>query len=781
MSARLNLRHKTALIALAVGMAAPTPLLAQAQSGQRGANAIEEIVVTARKREESTLDVPVAVSAFSETKIDREGIKNLGDVARLTPGLEFNKGATPGDFRPSLRGVALIEGRSNVAILVDGVDITGISLDDSFGGAGSQLVPGLLDLQRVEVIRGPQSVYFGRSAFSGAIQFVTKEPGDEFEGKVNAGIGNRGYWEASAHLSGPVVADKLAVKLSAVASNFDGYYRNPGNNLKLGSEETRGLAGQVVWRPLETVRIKGQLQYIEQENGHPAGFVIQRGITTVNGVNRLGRSIFQESRIGLSTNIPFKGAQSTITRGILNIEAELSDAFTFSAITGLNQNDGLNEFDFDQSPPNTPVPIAVGPGVVNCLVGVCVGIFDYDMWLNQFSQEARIRYDNDGALRVMFGGYYFDEAYKQTEYNRFVGSRSFVGITRDNIVPRPYRQDTTTTSVFGSIEYDLTEQLTATAEVRYNHEKIIGQAPTFVDLTQTGSPVITFRGTSKFNSVNPRFALNYKASDDISFYASAAKGTKPGGLNLSLVVDRLRAYDQESIWTFEAGSKGQLLDGRIQYNGALYYSDWKNVQVINACFGSAVPFGPEPECPLSAASNLNYIINADKAEAYGLELEGAANITDWLSVNAAYAYTSSKFKDFIARDVFPAPSTPANRQFAPNKLPLVPKHTIVAGVRVTQPVTDAISGFIEFNGRYASSKWARFDNRVLIKSKATFSVRLGVESENWDVTVFGDNIFSNTVPDYTRYFPRINPFSQNGEYIGAPDKSRWGVRTSLKF
>jgi outer membrane receptor protein involved in Fe transport len=784
-------RTRTAFIALAIGLGAPLPLAAQtqtaqgqtaqAQSGQRSAGAIEEIVVTARKREESTFDVPVAVSAFSETKIDREGIKNLGDVAKLTPGLEFNKGATPGDFRPSLRGVALIEGRSNVAILVDGVDITGISLDDSFGGAGSQLVPGLLDLERVEVIRGPQSVYFGRSAFSGAIQFVTKEPGDTFEGKVNAGIGNRGYWEASAHLGGPVVADKLAVKLSATASNFDGYYRNPGNNLKLGREQTRGLAAQAVFTPTEKIKIKGQLQYIEQDNGHPAGYVIQRGITTVTGVNRLGRSIFQESRIGISTVIPYKGAESTITRGVLNVEWDVSDAFTFSATTGLNQNDGVNEFDFDLRPQNTPQLVPAGPGVFNCLPLVCVGIFDYDIWLNQFSQEARVRYDNGGALRVMVGGYYFDEAYKQTEYNRFIGSRAFVGATRENIVPRPYRQDTTTESVFGSVEYDFTPQITGTAEVRYNHEKIIGQAPTFVDLTQTGSPVITFRGTSKFNSVNPRFALNYKPNDDISFYASAARGTKPGGLNLSLVVDRLRAYDQESIWTYEAGSKGQLLDGRVQYSGAVYYSDWKNVQVINACFGSAVPFGPEPECPLSAASNLNYIINAKKAEAYGLELEAAANVTDWLSVNAAYSYTESKFKDFVARDVFPAPSTPANRQFAPNKLPLVPKHTIVASVRVSQPLTDAIGGYVEFGGRYTSAKWARFDNRVLIKGKATFNVRVGFEGEMWDVTVFGDNIFNNLTPDYTRYFPQINPFSQNGEFIGAPDKSRWGVRGSVKF
>jgi iron complex outermembrane receptor protein len=781
MLSRPHLARHAALGALAIGLCAPLPAAAQTQTGQRGAGAIEEIVVTARKREESTLDVPVAVSAFSETRIDREGIKNLGDVARLTPGLEFNKGATPGDFRPSLRGVALIEGRSNVAILVDGVDITGISLDDSFGGAGSQLVPGLLDLERVEVIRGPQSVYFGRSAFSGAIQFVTKEPGEEFEGKVNAGIGNRGYWEASAHVSGPVIADKLAVKLSAVASNFDGYYKNPGNDLKLGSEDTRGLAGQVVWRPLETVRIKGQLQYIEQENGHPAGYVVQRGITTVNGVNRLGRSIVDENRIGLSTVIPYKGSHSTITRGILNIEAELSDAFTFSAITGLNQSDGVNEFDFDQRPQNTPLAIQVAPGIFNCLPLVCVGIFDYDIWLNQFSQEARLRYDDGGALRIMVGGYYFDEAYKQTEFNRFIGSRPFVGATRDNIVPRPYRQDTETLSAFGSIEYDVTERITATAEVRYNREKILGQAPTFVDLTQTGSPVITFRGTSKFNSVNPRFALNYRASDDVSFYGSIARGTKPGGLNLSLVVDRLRAYDQESIWTFEAGSKGRLFDGRLQYNGALYYSDWSNVQVINACFGSAVPFGPEPECPLSAASNLNYIINADKAEAYGLELEGSFALTDWLSVNAAYAYTRSKFKDFVARDVFPAPSTPANRQFAPNELPLVPKHTIVAGVRLAQPISDAIGGFVEVNGRYTSSKWARFDNRVLIKGKATFNLRLGIEADSWDITLFADNLFNNTVPDYTRYFPQINPFSQNGEYIAAPDKSRWGVRTSLRF
>lgn len=788
---RSMLLSTTALLSLGA-IFAPAAAMAQtsevAQVSTAGAPPVQreegggDIVVTARNRAESLQTVPLSISVLSQNTIDQRAVSNVSDVAKLTPGLQFDKGATPGDLRPSLRGIPLIEGRSNVALLVDGVDVTGITLDPQFGGAGSQLALGLLDLAQVEVVKGPQSVHFGRSAFAGAINFISAEPGNTFEAKILGGLGNYGDRNASVHISVPIIADVLSVKVSGMFRDFDGYYQNPGNGLDLGGENSKGIGGMVVFTPTSRFKARAQFQYMDQKLGQPAGYSQARAITTPTGVNIIGSANFDPDKIAISTNIDYKGNQSKTYRGNLSLSYDLTDALTLSTLTGINRITGVNQFDWDQNPQNTPSSLPLADGNRNCQPLVCVGIGDYDINLRQISQEARLAYDND-TLHLLGGLYYFNERYRQPDYTRFVGAASYVTSSRDNITPRIFGQNTETKAAFGSVEFDPIADLKVGAEVRYSEESVEAFGPNFSATTQQGSPAEAFRRKATFKSWTPRFTIGYDIDTNRHLYASAARGTKPGGFNLGQVIDAIRPYGQETIWTYEVGTKTSWWDRRIQVDLAAYYSDWRNVQVTTVCFGSNSPYGPESLCPDFRSTSLNYIVNADKARIKGVDLDIRAKLTPVLTAGFNYAYSDSKFVDFLARAPFPATPSTTPTQFAGNRLPLIPKHSLQGTLRFEHPVpgNEDYHFFAEESWRWRSSRYSRFDNRVRVNGKAVGDAQVGINKGDWFVLIYVENVLNNQIPDFTRYYPRWNPSNSNGEYIAAPTPRTFGTRFRYVF
>ncbi|MCW1383805.1 TonB-dependent receptor [Novosphingobium sp. KCTC 2891] len=750
----------------------------EAPAGDSTAEADGGIVVTARRREETLQDVPVAINVLSQSAIEQRGIANVTAVASLTPGLQFDTGASPADVRPSLRGIALVEGRSNVAIIIDGIDATGVSLNTTIGGGGAQTAAALMDLQRIEVVKGPQTVYFGRSAFAGAIQFISKDPEFKPGATMNFAMGTYGQQELTAHVTGPIIGDTVAAKLSATYRDFQGFYQNPGNGQGLDADRTWGVGGSILIRSGGfTGKIRAN--YINDNAGPGAGFILPRADTSLYGVNRITADNFDESQVAISSDHVYAGNDSKTYRGVLDLKYDLGGGFTINSLSGYNRIKSHIEFDFDKKAANVPSGTNLGNGFVNCLPGTCVGIFDFDTDLEQISTDLRLSYDS-GPLRAMIGGYYFDENYQELDYTRFLGARPFITSTRENIPVRPARLFTNTYSGFGSLEYEL-GALTLSSELRYNHEIIRAEAATGVNiLFLTGSNAISFRGKTSFDSWLPRASVRFKVSPDLNVYASAAKGSKPGGFNTGQVRDDLRPFGQETIWTYEIGAKGSAMNGALSFEAGAYYSDWSNVQVTTICYGSASVFGPEAQCPSSSAVSLNYIINAKKARVKGFELSATAKPTDWFTLTGSYTYTDSKFTDFVARDVFPAPAG-TTRQFGGNRVPLIPKHSLVTTAKVDVPLNDALDGFVEMTGKYRSARYARFDNRVLLNHKFTADAQIGVKGDSWTALVFVSNIFNDMTPDFSRYYGNFNPSRTNGEYIGAPAKRTGGVRFIKNF
>lgn len=777
-----NLVQGVAAIAV---IASFTPSAAQAQSAGEVApqadtnDAGDDIVVTARRRTETLTDVPIAIAALSSETIQDRGIASVDSVALLTPGLQFDKGASPADIRPSLRGIALIEGRSNVAIIVDGIDVTGVSLNTTVGGSGSQTAAALMDLERIEVVKGPQTVYFGRSAFAGAIQFISKNPQFTTGGSVSGAVGDYGRRELAAHITGPVIGDAVAAKLSATYRHFGGFYNNPGNHQGLGASEVWGVGGSVL---VDSGNFEGKfsLNYVDEHATPIAAYVIERPDISLRGVNVIDEDLFDPSQVGISSHMKYKGNISKTWRGIANMTLDLGGGLSLASVTGVNKVDSTIQFDFDTKRGNTPSGTALAGGLLNCLPGVCVGIAEFDTRLQQLSQELRLSYDGDN-LRLLIGGYAFDENYEELDYSRFIGSQAFVTETRNGITARPSRLNTNTYSAFASVDADVLPGLTLTGELRFNHEIIRAEAATgFNILFQNGSTDITFRGKETFDNWLPRVNAKLAVTDDINVYGSIAKGAKPGGFNVGQVRDDLRPFGQETVWTYEVGAKGRIGGRLISFDASLYFSDWRDVQVTTICYGTASPFGPEAQCPAATAVSLNYIVNADKAEVKGAELGVVIRPADALTLSANYAYADSTFVDFEARDVYPAPAG-TNRQFGGNRMPLVPKHSLSGSIRVEAPVTGDTSAFVEVSGRYRSSRYARFDNRVMLASKTVADAQFGFKGDDWTALMFVDNIFNELTPDFARYYGNFNPSRPNGEFIAAPAKRSFGLRFNKSF
>lgn len=223
---------------------------------------ITEIKVTTRKREESLQDVPIAVSAISTEQIERQGLTELKKLVQNQPSVKFDQSFGPSDNRITIRGLSNTRGRSNVAFLVDGIDVT----TENLIVAGSGLLANrrlLTDVQRVEIVKGPQSALFGRSAFAGALSYVTKEPTEELDGKINLDVGDYGKRTIEGAVGGPLT-DTLGFRVSGTTWNEDGYYQNSVSGENVGGTDGYGTAATLVWKPTDLFKIKGRVEYSDE-------------------------------------------------------------------------------------------------------------------------------------------------------------------------------------------------------------------------------------------------------------------------------------------------------------------------------------------------------------------------------------------------------------------------------------------------------------------------------------------------------------------------------------
>ena len=639
---RAQLRHTTACaFIIAATLAAPA-----AYAQDMDADAVAEpsvvegpaddngmIVVTARRREETLVSVPIAVSAFSGAALERSGAIDISDLANVTPNttLEASRG-TNSTLTAFIRGVGQ---QDPVSGFEQGV---GIYLDDVYLNRPQGALLDIYDVERIEVLRGPQGTLYGRNTIGGAVKYVTRMLPREFSLKVKGTYGSYDQADGIISASAPV-GDLIRVGGAFARLSRGGF----GKNLTTGEDNYN----KDIWAGRATFEMGGY--------GEPVLMRITGDYTKDNSNARGGHRLIPGQVSGapvLDDVFDTRGGladpkQYVKSYGLsMNISAELSDAVTLRSISAWRKDDSASPIDFDALP----------------AVDVDVPAYYFN---EQLSQEFQLLYDN-GPLKGMVGFYYLDaSADTQFDVRLFTTMPGLTAFTQANV-------DTETYAVFGDFTFDISQQLSVSAGGRYTWDKrradilrqnyLGGGSPVFGgEGTAFGAPSTNFRGESEFKKFTPRLSVSYKPTPDHNIYASWSKGFKGGGFDPRGVgvnapdlngdgirqdseVSSFLSFAPEEVDSYEVGYKGNLMDGALYVALAGFYADYKDVQIPGsvACDVGGIP------------SFCGVVSNAGKATFKGVEFESNARLGrdlmtpgDRLNLQTAIGFIDAKYKEYI--------------------------------------------------------------------------------------------------------------------------------------
>lgn len=768
---------------------------AQTDPAPAGEDAFGDIVVTARNRNETLQSVPIAITALSEQRIEREGVQNIAGVAKLSPSLVFDKYFSPQDNRPTIRGLPATRGRPPVAILIDGFDTTTESI--ATAGGGNLMDIRMADFERIEVVKGPQSALYGRSAFGGAINYITKEPGDTLGGYVAGEVGTYGRYEIRGAIDLPI-SDTLSYRVNGVYTNYDGYYRNSTTGNKLGGYEAWGGAIAVKWEPSSDFKLVGRASISDDRSDQQATkyYGSANGLATTlrlpaNVVGqRIGTGIapasIQAYRFGYidNENVPialspdpadptgqsdYPGVRTRNVIATLRAEYDLGFAQLLSK-TGYVTSQGDTVADVDYfGRAYTPVSLPA-PGGLGEYSGSAANNgfwqFDIDNTTKQFSQELRLGNLSDGRFRWAIGGLYWQEKVDQIDrrFSSFgLGAGASVSLNtalqggRATVGARVGR-DTRHWSGYGIAEFDIVPTVTIAAEGRYATEKLdyafgptVGLRSTSPAAGPVGYNLIgTYSSASSTTDYfTPRGIVSWKPNSDMLFYASAARGVKPGGFTQVGAADpNLGRYESERLSNYEVGAKVTLFDGMVRINAAAFHIDYSDKQTATLV---------DVPTTVSATGVLSVTTNAGSADVDGQEIELTLRPTRELTLTAGYTHLVPKYTDYVynsttALTIARAGSctiiTVGTQQTCQitqtgNDLEMAPRHSLTGMVNYTTEVADGVRVFGEAQALARSKRTVFEDGHWLFRPYAVVDVKLGLETDKWSLTAYVDNVLDD--------------------------------------
>lgn len=793
----------------------------------------DELVVTVRKEEESLQEVPISVNVIDQQQLFKLGLNSLSDVTKLTPSLIFDQGFAPQDTRIVIRGLAPTRGRQNVAVLQDGIDIS----SEAIGTAGGSLLtnPRLYDLERVEVVKGPQGAIYGRSAFAGAINYVTKRPGDEFSGVARIDVSNQNFLQTTGGISGPLIKDKLNVGLNVGAWDEEGYYRNSITGSKAGGTEGLGFSATALFTPTEAVEFFGRVEYTNDEFDPPAQ-ATDRATETLP-IPAAAQGVFFNSTVtdilvpqgrvpdsdtllirnseNPRTGVDYPGTDREIIRFSLIGEFDLgwADLTWFSHVANVESRqfiDGQrNGSIFDTNAPGAQV--FSNSAEIN-----------YEQETDLISQELRISRQSDGPIDWAAGVLFWQEKAEQLD-----GSNScfvFLPFPADRplcdaevaalgtTVPlnrRFWSRETTHWSGYVDIDWRFAEQWVLGFEARYAEEdldvigpdsQIVLDPDNFIGGTITG-PANNVAASKDDDYIAPKVTLQWMPSEDVMFYGSIAKGVKPAGLStisggVAPFVPSEYEFLQEKVWVYEIGGKSTLADGRVILNGAVFFQDFTDKQTATQVELAPGVIGIKPE-------------NAGKAEIWGFETDVTWFATDNLSITGSYTWLQGEYKEFLTEStggssvaragncvVGPSKNDPATDvctlDLSGRDLEGLPEHALVGIVSYQRPLTSELGLLAEFQAQYTSERYQSEFNVLEFQDYWVADLRLGLQTERWDVIAYVDNVFDDRTtrsglvsPDFTQFSisfaPPITVNLPNQAIYNLARPRTTGVRAAIRF
>ncbi|MBP7334243.1 TonB-dependent receptor [Niveispirillum sp.] len=677
-----------AVLSCGVALFALISVSAHAQdAGASDGLVLEEIVVTAQRRAQTLADVPLSVSVLGGETLAAAGVNRLDDVARMTPNFQVVQGSTPQQNRFTVRG--LTSSTSN-----QGIDPSvGFFVDGVYIARSEAVLTQLQDVERIEVLRGPQGTLYGKNTTVGAVNVITKRPGNNVEGQAIAEYGNYDSVRLQGRVAGPLVEDVAAASLSGFYSDRDGYTTNIANGEKLGSLKTYGGRAKLALDPSEAVAITLIADYQRDEGyGSTADLRRRDGVPTDIYDYRTSRSA---GEVNDMKTYGFSG----------QIDWELGP-LTLRSITAHRGSKMNNVVDSDST--ETAFPFGMGYRIADA---------------SQTSEEIQLFSPDSERFRYIVGGFYLHQKLE---------SKGGLVIPATGVRPldQTFNQSGDSYAVFGQANYDIVDALTLTVGGRYSHETrdatIAQTAPAGV-----GYAIINpaLNRSSSESDFSPLVSLNYKLDRNLSVYATYAEGVKSGGFNAepyagtATTVGQTLAFEPEHATSYEVGLKSMFWQRRASLNLALYRMSFDDLQVSTF---NGVAFS---------------VANAASARSTGVELEGSVTPVRGLTLTGSVGYSRAKYRDFI----FKSSAAAAGVDLSGRQLGYAPKWTGAASAQYETDLGAQMVGGVRVDYQYAGEQTlsAFLDPRARQASVNLFNGRLYVQTDGgFEVALWGKNLFN---------------------------------------
>ena len=767
----MGFQGKTGRCALLMltGCALVVPAIAAAQDAVPADEGIGDIVVTAQRREQNLQDVPVAVTAFAGDALADLGIQSSSDIAGVVPNLEIGLPGGAGN-QPLIyiRGVGLSDTNRNNS------GPNGVYMDEVYISSPSAQTFQLFDLERVEVLKGPQGTLYGRNATGGAINFIAAKPSRDFQAEASLSYGSFDTITGEAAIGGPI-SDSVRFRIAGTGTHANGYIHNLLTGRRENGQGSFALRGQLAVDVTDNfdalVNVHGGRVDVRSPQFRSLGLLDpDTGFTTPCAAdaimaNRCGNVLgyvspegFYDGNYDRSDRLKSKNWGTAV-----RLNWDLGDV-TLTSISAYDFDDKLHQEDSDASPA--------------ALLHLTYGVRSKTV-----TQELRLS-GSTGSVTWVAGGYYLHEVLKQDQTGDLFGALRALtpgggadtsGATTGGapvLFSRTLnRQTTEAASIFGQVEIALTPKLRATAGGRYNYERKHFLAATQLeDAVIDGFaipggilPLYAFDNRKSFENVSFKIGLDYDITDDVMAYASVSTGFKSGGFNGGfLSFDPAEAevqaqpFEEETLTAYEIGLKSTLFDRRLRFNAAAFYYDYKDLQLYTLINTGAIP--------------LTLLDNAANATIYGAEFEMIAKPADRFDVTLNLGLLDTEIKDF----------TSAGTDFSGNRLALSPTVTFSGIANYEIPLSDTLALAVQPSASYRSSQFFSADNSPLLEQKGYWLVggRITLKSEDdrWEVAVFGRNL---TRKKYINYAVDLSDFGFIEQFRGEP--RMFGVEARFKY
>jgi len=618
----------------------------------------DKLTVTAQKSEENIQNVPISMSVFDEYSIEDNQIKTIQDISSYTPNLMFIDLGGSDDFRPTMRGLSsLTNFSSSVSLFIDGIPVS-----SQFGFNET-----LLDIERIEVLKGPQGTLYGKDTHAGAINVITKKPNNKTKLNTKIELGSDNKREYTLNTSGAIIKDKFFISLAAKHYEKDGFIKNIYLNKIVDDREHNYGKVHFRYTPTENLDIS----------------LISSQLKRDDGGNRLNRVNVTTKEVSNEREVYNK---SKVTSHALKIEYDLGK-YKLQSISTYRKFKDIASCDYDFS-------------------SMAFSQAKKDNTYKKSSQELRLNMEEKNAHIV--SGLYFDK--EKNTVSSINDKGNSIGI-------------------FTHIDYKINDKASLVSGIRYDRDKKMYN-DSIKDLSNT------------YNSLSPKLAFEYKLNNKSMLYTSVSKGYKSGGYHFQAPSGYEKKYDKEELWSYEIGSKNLLLDNQLLLNTSIYYMNISDMQVFSAV----------------NVQGQSFVSNAAKATSKGFELEAKYSITDELTFFTSLGINETKMDQY--KD--------SQGDYSGKYNVYSPKYNYDISFQYRN--SEGYYGKIDLIG-FGKMYLDKLNTKTR-KAYEIVNTKIGYESENFDIYLYGKNIFNKEYNANGTY---------NGWFMAYSEPREIGIQVAYRF